>query len=157
MIGGIQNFVSLKRPPGEVLVVISTCFLQLVISEILDPRPIRLQAFKYKQCEGLLVSGRIEKYKQWQGRLAEVGMQQLALNANTVHQVEGLLKNCHKEYMEAKDRQYLLLGWKGRTLYALSTWNHQAHHARSEFDIVQKEQKTTCSNGKEKILNRFCR
>ncbi|MCO5614721.1 hypothetical protein L7F22_069005 [Adiantum nelumboides] len=73
-------------------------------------------------CEGLLVSGRVEKYKQWQGHLEEAGMQQLALNANTVHQVEGLLKNCHKEYMVAEDRQYLVLRWKGRTLYALSTW-----------------------------------
>ncbi|MCO5593593.1 hypothetical protein L7F22_047608 [Adiantum nelumboides] len=68
------------------------------------------------------VSGHVEKYKHWQAFFEEAGMRQLALNANTVHQVEGLLKNCHKEYMVAEDRQYLLLGWKGRTLYALSTW-----------------------------------
>ncbi|MCO5604233.1 hypothetical protein L7F22_058396 [Adiantum nelumboides] len=189
VVGGIWNFVSLKRPPGEVLVVISTCFLRLVMDEILDPQPLRLLALKdirdccpdvfiqgvvsgaystpfystrFKEglfhfacifdlldafigrddqdrlvfesevlgkailnvvaCEGLIVSGRVEKYKQWQGLLEEAGMRQLALNANTVHQVEGLLKNCHKEYMVAEDRQYLLLGWKGRTLYALSTW-----------------------------------
>ncbi|MCO5614723.1 hypothetical protein L7F22_069007 [Adiantum nelumboides] len=73
-------------------------------------------------CEGLLVSGRVEKYKQWQAGLEEAGMRQLALNANTIHQVQELLKNCHKDYMIAEDRQYLLLGWKGRTLYALSTW-----------------------------------
>ncbi|MCO5593596.1 hypothetical protein L7F22_047611 [Adiantum nelumboides] len=184
-----KNFVSLKRPPGEVLVVISTCFFRFIMDDILDPRPIRLQGFKllhdlhpvvfiqgvvsgaysnpfyssrFKEglfhfaciydlldtfigrdnqdrlvfesevlgkailnvvaCEGLLVSGRVEKYKQWQALLEEAGARQLALNANTVHRVEGLLKNCHKEYMVAEDRQYLLLGWKGRTLYALSTW-----------------------------------
>ncbi|KAI5056776.1 hypothetical protein GOP47_0028594 [Adiantum capillus-veneris] len=73
-------------------------------------------------CEGLLVSARVEKYKQWQAVLEEAGMQQLALNANTTHQVEGLLKSWHKDYMIAEDRQHLLLGWRGRTLYALSTW-----------------------------------
>ncbi|MCO5588887.1 hypothetical protein L7F22_042848 [Adiantum nelumboides] len=73
-------------------------------------------------CEGLLVSGRVEKYKQWQAALEEAGMQQLSLNANTVHQVEGLLKSWHKDYIVTEDRQYLLLGWKGRILYALATW-----------------------------------
>ncbi|MCO5550480.1 hypothetical protein L7F22_003967 [Adiantum nelumboides] len=73
-------------------------------------------------CEGLLVSGRVEKYKQWQAALEEAGMQQLSLNASTVHQVEGLLKSWHKDYMVTEDRQYLLLGWKGRILYALATW-----------------------------------
>ncbi|MCO5614724.1 hypothetical protein L7F22_069008 [Adiantum nelumboides] len=77
-------------------------------------------------CEGLLVSGRVEKYKQWQAGLEEAGMQQLALNANTIHQVEELLKHWHKDYMIAEDRQYLLLGWKGRTLYAFSTWKSPA-------------------------------
>ncbi|MCO5593594.1 hypothetical protein L7F22_047609 [Adiantum nelumboides] len=185
----LKNFVSLERPPGEVLVVICTCFFRFIMDDILDPRPMRLHAFKvlhdfhpdmfihgvvsgaysnpfyssrFKEglfhfacifdlldtfigrdnqdrlvfesevlgkailnvvaCEGLLVSGRVEKYKQWQVFFEEAGMRQLALNANTVHQVEGLLKNCHKDYMVAEDRQYLLLGWKGRTLYALSTW-----------------------------------
>ncbi|MCO5614725.1 hypothetical protein L7F22_069009 [Adiantum nelumboides] len=73
-------------------------------------------------CEGLLVSTRVEKYKQWQAVVEEAGMQQLALDANTIHQVEELLKHCHKDYMIAEDRQYLLLGWRGRTLYAFSTW-----------------------------------
>ncbi|MCO5614718.1 hypothetical protein L7F22_069002 [Adiantum nelumboides] len=73
-------------------------------------------------CEGLLVSARVEKYKQWQAVVEEAGMQQLALDANTIHQVEGLLKHWHKDYMIAVDQQYLLLGWKGRTLYAFSTW-----------------------------------
>ncbi|MCO5568620.1 hypothetical protein L7F22_022319 [Adiantum nelumboides] len=185
----LENFVSLKRPPGEVLVIICTCFFRFIMDDILDRRPMRLQALKvlhdlcpdvfihgvvsgaygnpfyssrFKEglfhfacifdlldtfigrdnqdrlvfesevlgkailnvvaCEDLLVSGRVEKYKQWQALLEEGGMRQLALNANTVHQVEGLLKNCHKEYMVAEDRQYLLLGWKGRTLYGLSTW-----------------------------------
>ncbi|MCO5550512.1 hypothetical protein L7F22_003999 [Adiantum nelumboides] len=220
----LKNFVSIKRPPGEVLVIISTDFFQFIMDDILDPRPMRVQALKvlhdfrpdvfihgvvsgaysnpfysscFKEglfhfacifdlldtfigrdnqdrlvfesevlgkailnvvaCEGLLVSGRVEKYKQWQAFFEEVGMWQLALNANTIHQVEELLKNCHKEYMVAEDRQYLLLGWKGDTLYALSTWKSSRSYGAlpdcsSEFDIVQKEQKTTCSNGKEKIL-----
>ncbi|MCO5575499.1 hypothetical protein L7F22_029300 [Adiantum nelumboides] len=185
----LKNFVSLKRPPGEVLVIIATCFFRFIMDDILNPWSMRLQAFKemhdfrpdvfiqgvvsgaysnpfyssrFKEglfhfacifdlldtfigrdnqdrlvfesevlgkailnvvaCEGLLVSGRVEKYKQWQALLEEAGMRQPALNANIVHQVEGLLKNCHRDYMVAEDRQYLLLGWKGRTLYALSTW-----------------------------------
>ncbi|KAI5062239.1 hypothetical protein GOP47_0022778 [Adiantum capillus-veneris] len=77
-------------------------------------------------CEGLLVSGRVENYKQWQAISEETGMQQVALNANTVHQVEGLLKSWHKDYLITEDRQYLLLGWRGRTLYALSTWKAAA-------------------------------
>ncbi|KAI5062240.1 hypothetical protein GOP47_0022779 [Adiantum capillus-veneris] len=77
-------------------------------------------------CEGLPVSERVEKYKQWQAVIEEAGMQQLALNANIVHQMESLLKSWHKDYMIIEDRQNLLLGWRGRTLYALSTWKSPA-------------------------------
>ncbi|MCO5559839.1 hypothetical protein L7F22_013443 [Adiantum nelumboides] len=161
----LKNFVSLKRPPGEVLAfkVLHDFHPDVFIHGVVSgsySNPFYLSRFKeglfhfacifdlldtfigrdnqnrlvfegevlgkailnVVACEGLLVSGRVEKYKQWQAFLEEGGMRQLALNANTVHQVEGLLKNCHKEYMVAEDRQYLLLGWKGRTLYALSTW-----------------------------------
>ncbi|MCO5559052.1 hypothetical protein L7F22_012644 [Adiantum nelumboides] len=185
----LQNLVSPKRPPGEVFVAISSCFLRFVMDDVLDPLPIRLKNFKkvydarpdvlihgvvsdaysspfysarFKEalfhfacifdvldpfigrnnqdrlvfesevlgkailnvvaCEGLQVSRRVKTHKQWQASLVEAGMQQLSLNAKTMHQVEGLLKNWHKDYMIAEDRQCLLLGWRGRTLYALSAW-----------------------------------
>ncbi|KAI5062256.1 hypothetical protein GOP47_0022795 [Adiantum capillus-veneris] len=185
----LQNLVSPKRPPGEVFVAISSCFLRFVMDDISNPFPTRLKNFKklcdalpdvlihgvvsgaynspfysarFKEalfhfacifdvldtfigrnsrdrlvfeseilgkailnvvaCEGLQVSGRVKKYKQWQASLVEAGMQQLSLNAETMHQVEGLLKNWHKDYMIVEDCQCLLLGWRGRTLYALSAW-----------------------------------
>lgn len=73
-------------------------------------------------CEGLSVLGRVDTYTQWQATTEEVGMQQLPIDGEIRGKVEDVLKNWHKEYTIAEDRQYLLMGWKGRILYAMSTW-----------------------------------
>ncbi|MCO5569150.1 hypothetical protein L7F22_022858 [Adiantum nelumboides] len=190
----LQEFVSSKRSPDEMLVLISACLLRFVMDDILDPRPVRLRILKmvydvepdvyiqgivsgsygnpfylprFKEalfhfacmydvldtfssrdnqdrivfesevlgkailnvvaCEGQLVSERVEKYKQWQREtIEEAGVQQLHLGKDMVHKVQVLLQRWHKDYVAAEDRQYLLMGWKGRVLYALSAWKSPA-------------------------------
>ncbi|MCO5569149.1 hypothetical protein L7F22_022857 [Adiantum nelumboides] len=78
-------------------------------------------------CEGHLVSTRVEKYKQWQqATIEEAGVQQLHLDKDMLQKVQVLLQSWHKDYVVAEDRQYLLMGWKGRILYALSAWKSPA-------------------------------
>lgn len=73
-------------------------------------------------CEGTEVIERIDKYKHWQAVTEEVGFQQLPLDEEIKNNVQVMLKTWHKEYTVAEDSQYLLMGWKGRMLHAMSTW-----------------------------------
>lgn len=77
-------------------------------------------------CEGLLVSDRVEKYKQWQKTTKEAGIQQLSIDKDMIQKVQKLLQSCHKDYVVFEDRQCLLMGWKGCILYALSAWKSPA-------------------------------
>ncbi|KAI5062705.1 hypothetical protein GOP47_0023244 [Adiantum capillus-veneris] len=86
-------------------------------SEILGKAILHIVA-----CEGTEVIERIDKYKHWQAVTEEVGFQQLPLDEEIKNNVHVMLKSCHKEYTVAEDSQYLLMGWKGRMLHAMSTW-----------------------------------
>lgn len=77
-------------------------------------------------CEGMDVVERVDKYKHWQAVTEEVGFRQLPLDAEIRDKVQVMLKSWHKEYTVAEDSQYLLLGWKGRMLHAMSTWKASA-------------------------------
>ncbi|KAH7432411.1 hypothetical protein KP509_07G021400 [Ceratopteris richardii] len=73
-------------------------------------------------CEGTEVVERIDKYKHWQAVTEEVGFKQLPLDEKIKNNVHTMLKSWHKEYIVGEDGQYLLMGWKGRMLHAMSTW-----------------------------------
>lgn len=74
-------------------------------------------------CEGTEVVDRIDKYKHWQAVTEEVGFKELPLDKEIKNNVQLMLKTWHKEYTVGEDSQYLLMGWKGRMLHAMSTWN----------------------------------
>lgn len=74
-------------------------------------------------CEGTEVVDRIDKYKNWQVVTEEVGFKQLPLDREIKDNVQRMLETWHKEYTVGEDSQYLLMGWKGRMLHAMSTWN----------------------------------
>ncbi|XP_039778048.1 scarecrow-like protein 34 [Panicum virgatum] len=74
-------------------------------------------------CEGLDRVERAETYKQWQVRNHRAGLRQLPLDPDVVKDVrEKVREHYHKDFVIDVDHQWLLEGWKGRILYAMSTW-----------------------------------
>jgi hypothetical protein len=66
---------------------------------------------------------RPETYKQWQVRNQRAGLKQQPLNPDVVQIVRSKVKDCyHKDFVIDIDHHWLLQGWKGRILYAISTW-----------------------------------
>ncbi|XP_062197627.1 scarecrow-like protein 34 [Phragmites australis] len=74
-------------------------------------------------CEGADRVERPETYKQWQVRNHRAGLRQLPLNPEVIKVVRDKVKNYyHKDFLIDEDHRWLLQGWKGRVLYAMSTW-----------------------------------
>ncbi|KQJ87048.2 hypothetical protein BRADI_4g09148v3 [Brachypodium distachyon] len=74
-------------------------------------------------CEGADRVDRPHNYKEWQARNQRAGLRQMPLNHDIVLMLKEEVKNqYHKNFMINEDHQWLLQGWKGQVLYALSTW-----------------------------------
>lgn len=74
-------------------------------------------------CEGSERVERPETYKHWQSRIARVGFVQMPLERAIVNTVKNLVKSLyHKEFVMDEENGWLVMGWKGRILLALSTW-----------------------------------
>lgn len=74
-------------------------------------------------CEGTSRVERPETYKQWQARNVRAGFRQLSLCSDIVKEVRAKVKlNYHKDFLVDEDSNWMLQGWKGRVLYALSLW-----------------------------------
>lgn len=74
-------------------------------------------------CEGSARVERPETYKQWQIRNLRAGFVQLPLDRDIVKKASNKVKCCyHKDFVIDEDGRWLVHGWKGRILYALSAW-----------------------------------
>ncbi|VAH00594.1 unnamed protein product [Triticum turgidum subsp. durum] len=73
-------------------------------------------------CEGADRTERPESYRQWQARFLKAGFQQLPVDPAFLKRVHMNNSLYHKEFFAVEDRGWLLQGWKGRVLYAISTW-----------------------------------
>lgn len=74
-------------------------------------------------CEGLERVDRPEPYKQWQARNIKAGFKQVPLDREIFEAVKGTVRSSyHKDFVIEQDGQWLLQGWKGRRIYALSCW-----------------------------------
>lgn len=74
-------------------------------------------------CEGVKRFERPETCKQWQVRNQRAGLRQVPLNGEIVKKVKAQVKLCyHKDFSVDEDGHWLLQGWKGRILSALSCW-----------------------------------
>ncbi|GMY10902.1 scarecrow-like protein 30 [Fagus crenata] len=74
-------------------------------------------------CEGLERVERPETYKQWQVRNLRAGFRQLPLDQELLQKVKKTVKlEYHKDFVVDVDGQWILQGWKGRILHALSCW-----------------------------------
>ncbi|KAG6433229.1 hypothetical protein SASPL_104837 [Salvia splendens] len=74
-------------------------------------------------CEGADRVDRPETYKQWQIRNTRAGFVQLPLDREIVKMAKKRVKSSyHKDFVIDVDGQWMLQGWKGRIIYALSSW-----------------------------------
>ncbi|CAL5031836.1 unnamed protein product [Urochloa decumbens] len=73
-------------------------------------------------CEGIDLVQHPEKYRRWQLRNQRAGFRQLPLRPVVLKVLKDKAKNHHKGYFVSEDDQWLLQGWKGRVLFAHSTW-----------------------------------
>ncbi|MBA0594601.1 hypothetical protein Gorai_011501 [Gossypium raimondii] len=73
--------------------------------------------------EGMERSDRSETYKQWQLRNQKAGFRQLSLEQNMLNRARTVLKSdYHKDFDIEVDGKWMLQGWKGRVIHALSCW-----------------------------------
>ncbi|XP_058099295.1 scarecrow-like protein 9 [Magnolia sinica] len=88
------------------------------------------EAMNVIACEGAERVERPETYKQWQVRNLRAGFRQLPLNQDIMKKARDKVKSSyHKDFVIDQDSQWMLQGWKGRIIYALSTW--KPDHGRS--------------------------
>jgi hypothetical protein len=74
-------------------------------------------------CEGVERVERSQNYKQWQARNRRAGLRQLPLDPEIVEALKDKVKKeYHKCFVISEDQRWLLQGWKGRVLFAISTW-----------------------------------
>ncbi|XP_051152999.1 scarecrow-like protein 14 [Andrographis paniculata] len=74
-------------------------------------------------CEGAARIERPETYKQWQARNRRAGFQQVALDREILKEVAGKVRReYHSNFLLDEDSGWMLQGWKGRVMYALSCW-----------------------------------
>ncbi|OMO91225.1 Transcription factor GRAS [Corchorus olitorius] len=74
-------------------------------------------------CEGSERVERPETYKQWQVRNLRAGLRQLPLNQEMLMSAKAHVKlHYHRDFLVDGDKNWMLQGWKGKTLYALSFW-----------------------------------
>ncbi|XP_074295074.1 scarecrow-like protein 30 [Silene latifolia] len=91
---------------------------QLIESEISGKELLNIVA-----CEGVERVQRPESYKQWQVRSARAGLKQLPLDRELFKTARATAKaNYLKDFVVDEDKNWMLQGWKGRILCALSFW-----------------------------------
>ena len=74
-------------------------------------------------CEGLERVERPESYKQWQVRNLRAGFKQLPIDEELLQNVKNVVKSeYHKDFVMENDGQWMLQGWKGRIVHAISSW-----------------------------------
>ncbi|KAF6993001.1 hypothetical protein CFC21_009949 [Triticum aestivum] len=80
-------------------------------------------------CEDAEWTERRESYRQWQARFLKAGFQQLPVDPailNKIVQKKNTLY--HEELFAVEDGGWLLQGWKGRVIYAISKWKPNETH-----------------------------
>nr|KYP58525.1 Scarecrow-like protein 11 [Cajanus cajan] len=95
-----------------------------------DPQRVMLEkgmfgtdAINVIACEGAERVERPETYKQWQVRNLRAGLKQVRFDPQLVKDAKEIVKKeYHKDFVVAEDGKWVLQGWKGRILNAISAW-----------------------------------
>ncbi|KAF5751437.1 scarecrow-like protein 34 [Tripterygium wilfordii] len=72
--------------------------------------------------EGLERVERPETYKQWHVRNSRAGFKPMPLDQELMKKLRKKLEVYHKDFVIDEDSHWLLEGWKGRIVYAVSCW-----------------------------------
>ncbi|RLN28132.1 uncharacterized protein C2845_PM05G10180 [Panicum miliaceum] len=80
--------------------------------------------FNVVACEGAERIEKPESYKQWQARILKAGFKQLPVNQTILKGsiIERKKELYHEDFVVDEDSDWLLQGWKGRIMHALSSW-----------------------------------
>ncbi|CAL5389679.1 unnamed protein product [Camellia sinensis] len=90
---------------------------------LIEREVLAKEALNVIACEGWERVERPETYKQWQVRNLRSGFMQLPFDRDIMlRATEKVRSSYHKDFMIDEDSQWLLQGWKGRIIYALSCW-----------------------------------
>ncbi|GJM94337.1 hypothetical protein PR202_ga10975 [Eleusine coracana subsp. coracana] len=74
-------------------------------------------------CEGAERTERPEAYKQWQVRCLKAGFEQLPVDPAVLNLILNMKKKMyHEDFVADEDSGWLLQGWKGRVIHAISKW-----------------------------------
>ncbi|CAI9108127.1 OLC1v1007655C1 [Oldenlandia corymbosa var. corymbosa] len=74
-------------------------------------------------CEGTERVERPETYKQWQVRNMRAGFRQMLLDQEIVKHIRDKVKDhYHRDFSVDEDGKWMLQGWKGRVVQAISCW-----------------------------------
>ncbi|XP_078161974.1 scarecrow-like protein 33 [Carex rostrata] len=92
---------------------------QLMERELLGPTIINQVA-----CEGSDLVVGLENYKQWHLRILQItGFEQLPIDPRVVKECCEMVRNDYKKgFFIEEDCSWLLQGWKGNIMYAMSLW-----------------------------------
>ncbi|PIN03044.1 hypothetical protein CDL12_24441 [Handroanthus impetiginosus] len=81
------------------------------------------EALNVIACEGWERVERPETYKQWQVRDLRAGFMQIPFEREFMDRAKYKVRTFyHKDFVIDEDSQWLLMGWKGRTIFAISCW-----------------------------------
>ncbi|MFS7961340.1 putative transcription factor GRAS family [Helianthus anomalus] len=81
------------------------------------------EAMNVIACEGGERIERPEAYKQWQVRNQRAGFRQVAFARKILRKAKDRgTSDYHKDFIIDEDGYWMLQGWKGRMLYAISAW-----------------------------------
>lgn len=80
------------------------------------------EALNVIACEGWERVERPETYKQWHARSLRAGFVQIPIGRHIVKRSAEKVSLYHKDFVIDEDGHWLLQGWKGRTIYAISCW-----------------------------------
>ncbi|CAH8337351.1 unnamed protein product [Eruca vesicaria subsp. sativa] len=90
---------------------------------LLETELIVKDAMSVIACEGAERFARPETYKQWQVRLLRAGFRPAKLKKHILKEGKELARErYHKDFVVDNDNHWMLQGWKGKVLYALSFW-----------------------------------
>jgi hypothetical protein len=78
--------------------------------------------FNVVACDGAERIERPESYKQWQLRIHKAGFKQLPVNQTILKSSVDRKELYHEDFVIDEDSGWLLQGWKGRIMHALSSW-----------------------------------
>ncbi|KAI8523759.1 hypothetical protein RHMOL_Rhmol13G0097000 [Rhododendron molle] len=74
-------------------------------------------------CEGTERVERPESYQQWQVRNIRAGFGQLPVNQEIMRELRAIVKqHYNKNFVVDEDGKWMVQGWKGRIMFALSCW-----------------------------------